>query len=151
MTLRVDPQIQVARPRWRLNVSLLDSSILQPNFSIVWSHLQGKKAKFVNIIQWWEIMAKPQFKQFYINQGKEQQKLKRGLLMYHETRLRELYDYANMDCLIDYEKIKEVKSKIETYREKEVEGIRIRSSNKDLVSGKHIYKYLIAKQKERSQ
>ena len=150
-TIRLNSQIQVARPRWRLNVSLLESSIIKKNFEIIWSHLQERKTSFSNIIQWWEIMAKPQFKLFYINQGKEQNRLKRGLLRYYEMSLRELYDRANSDSFIDHERIRDFKNKIDLYREKEVEGIRIRSRIQDMICGERISRYLISKQKEIAQ
>ena len=96
-------------------------------------------------------MAKPQFKQFYINQGKEQHRLKQGVLRYYEMSLRELYNSANNDNLIDYERIRDIKNKIDSYREKEVEGIKIRSRIQDFICGENISRYLIAKQKEIAQ
>ena len=71
VTLDLAPQIQVARPRWRLNVSLLNDNCRKENFLRIWSYLQDKIEMFPNIIQWWEEMAKPQIRKFYINQGIE--------------------------------------------------------------------------------
>ena len=94
---------------------------------------------------------KPQIKTFYIFQGKEHKKLEQGLLNYYEIKLRKLYDDANNENIIDYVNIKELTNKIDSYREKAVEGIRIRSRVQDAISGEKISKHLIAKQKDISQ
>ena len=70
VTLNATPQIQISRPRWRLNVSLLNKDIIKHNFNITWSHLQRRKPLFPNVTQWWEEFVKPQIKTFYIFQGK---------------------------------------------------------------------------------
>ena len=79
VTLEISTQIQVAKPRWRLNVSLLGIDTVKSNFYIIWSHLLRRKHMYPNLIQWWDLLAKPQIKQYYINQGKEQKQLKLGL------------------------------------------------------------------------
>ena len=96
-------------------------------------------------------MVKPQVKTFYIHQGKEQKKFEQGLLNYYEIKLRALYDQANNENILDYAMIKEIKSKIDSYREKAAEGIRIRSRVQDAICGEKISRYLIAKQKDISQ
>ena len=63
-------------------------------------------------------MVKPQIKQFYVYQGVEQSKLKRGLMTYFENKLRNAYEKANNDNIVDIEKIKDLKSRIETHRKK---------------------------------
>ena len=106
---------------------------------------------FPNLIHWWETMVKPQVKTFYIHQGKEQKKLEQGLLNYYEIKLRTLYDQANNEHILDFVMIKELNNKIDSYREKAVEGIRIRSRVQDAICGEKISRYLIAKQKDISQ
>ena len=91
VTLDIGNQIQVARPLWRLNVSLLENKNIQSNFYRLWYLLQ-RKNKFTNIVQWWEMMVKPHIKIFYINQGKEEKSLKQGRLKYFESNLRNLYE-----------------------------------------------------------
>ncbi|CAL4195845.1 unnamed protein product [Meganyctiphanes norvegica] len=118
VTLDIAQNIQLSRPRWRLNVSLLKTDIIKENFNIIWFHIQRRKQMFPNLIDWWEIMAKPQFKQFYIHQGKEQKRLSQGLTIYYEKKLRTLYEKANNENVLDYEKIKQIKNKIDSYREK---------------------------------
>ena len=60
VTLEISKQIQVARPRWRLNVSLLENNMIKNNFYRLWSHLLERKQMFQNSIQWWDLMVKPQ-------------------------------------------------------------------------------------------
>lgn len=151
VSLDIAVQTHVARPRWKLNVSLLENENVQANFVIVWSHLLERRNMFPNLIQWWEILVKPQIKTFYITQGKEIKRLKLGLLNYLENNLRELYDNANVNNIIDYDMIHDIKNKIDLYREKEVEGIKVRSRLKDNIHGEGISRHLIAKQKELSQ
>ena len=151
VTLDIAQNIQLSRLRWRLNVSLLKTDIIKENFNIIWFHIQRRKQMFPNLIDWWEIMAKPQFKQFYIHQGKEQKRLSQGLTIYYEKKLRTLYEKANNENVLDYEKIKQIKNKIDSYREKAVEGIRIRSRVQDVIYGEQISRYLIAKQKDIAQ
>ena len=43
---------------------------------------------FPNLIHWWEEMAKPQIKTFYIQRGREQKKFEQDLLNYYEIKLR---------------------------------------------------------------
>ena len=64
VSLDIAPQMNVARPRWRLNVSLLENETVQTNFFIVWSHLLERKSMFQNLVQWWEVLAKPQKNNF---------------------------------------------------------------------------------------
>ena len=104
--LALNPQMQVARPRWRMNVSLLGIDIIKQNLNRNWNIFQLKKNSYTNIIQWWEEFVKPQIKYFYINVGKEQNKLKKGLMEYYERKLRKLYDNANNCNIIDYDMIK---------------------------------------------
>ena len=53
--------------------------------------------------------------------------------------------------IIDYDTINSLKNRIESYREKEVEGIRVRSRIQDNINCEHISRYLISKQKELGQ
>ena len=138
-------------PHKRLNVSLLDNDTIKTNFLIIWSYLLERKEMFPNLIQWWDELAKPQIKKFYIHQGKEQKQLRQGLLKYFENNLRMLYDNANNDNIIDFDMMNSLKNKIDSYKEKEVEGIRIRCRIQDNVHCERISKYLIAKQKEIAQ
>ena len=80
VTLEISTDLQIARPRWRLNVSLLDILSVKNSFKIIWSYLLQKKQMYPNVILWWEQMAKPQIKKFYMIQGKEQKQLKQGLI-----------------------------------------------------------------------
>ena len=67
---------------------------------------------FPNLIHWWEEMAKPQIKTFYIQIGREQKKFEQGLLNYYDIKLRTLYDKANNDNILEYEMINELKKKL---------------------------------------
>ena len=96
-------------------------------------------------------MAKPQIKRFYMIQGKEQKQLKQGLLKYLENNLRALYDNANDNNIIDFDMINSIRNKIDSHRDKEIEGIRIRSRIQDNIHCEQISRYLITKQKEISQ
>ena len=93
--------MQISRPRWKLNVSLLNNNMIYENFNIMWSYLQQRKPMFYNLINWWEEMVKPQIKTFYIIQGKEQKKFEQGLLKYYEIKLRTLYDKHNNDNILE--------------------------------------------------
>ena len=117
VTLDINTQVQIARPRWRLNVFLLQNENVQSNFYRVWSFLLERKRMFSDIIQWWEVMVKPQLKQYYINQGKEQKNLKQGLLRYLENNLRSLYDNANHDNTIDYDMMHTIKNRIDSIKD----------------------------------
>ena len=151
VSLELAPNIQVARPRWRLNVSLLEDTNRKENFHRIWSYIQDRKSNYPNLIQWWESLAKPQTKRFFINQGKEEKKLKQGQLKYLERNLRNLYEIANNDNIVDYEKIQQLRNEIDHHRNTLAKGLRIRSRIQDAIHGEKISSYLISKQKEISQ
>ena len=52
VSMDINTQIHVARPRWRLNVSLLENENVQSNFCRTWSYIIERKYMFTNIIQW---------------------------------------------------------------------------------------------------
>ena len=147
VSLQVSTQIQISRPRWRLNVSLLKNELVQENFNRQWINILGKKSSFPNIIQWWDGMAKPEIKKFYIIQGKEQKRMKDGLMKYYENKLNKLYETANNDNIFEYEAISDIKQLIDSLKQKDVEAIRIRSKDQDDIGREKVSKYLIAKQK----
>ena len=151
VSLCIAPQIQVDRPRWKLNVSLLENTTIKTNFEKTWSYVKRRKSMFPNVIQWWDEMVKPTIKTLYINQGKEKNKLKLGLINYYETKLRKLYEAANNCNVFDYDAIKDMKHKIDSIREKDVEAIKVRSRIQDNICGEKISRYLIAKQKDITQ
>ena len=79
MELNISSQIKIGRPQWRLNVSLLKDELVKSNLCLIWSHLQRKKSSFASIIVWWEELVKPTLKSFYIQQGKENKKIPKGI------------------------------------------------------------------------
>lgn len=91
----ISTQVQIGRPLWKLNVSLIKEDLIKANFGILWAHFQRKKSSFPNIICWWEDLVKPGMKKFYIQQGIENRKYQHGLINYLEMQLRREYEIAN--------------------------------------------------------
>ena len=151
MELNVSSQVKVGRPQWRLNVSILKDELVKANMGTIWSHLQRKKSSFTNIICWWEELAKPTLKSFYIQQGKEKKKYQMGLINYLEINLRKQYEIANQTGVTNFEEIKSIKQDIDSYRQHIALGIKVRSRVQDSLANETISKYLIAKQKDISQ
>ena len=66
--------------------------MIKANFASMWTYLQNKTTSFPDAICWWEEMAKPNIKRFYIQQGKENKKMQYGLINYLELKLRKHYE-----------------------------------------------------------
>ena len=43
VSLQISSQIEVGRPMWKLNTSLLNKILIKDNFHILWSHIKNKK------------------------------------------------------------------------------------------------------------
>ena len=149
--INISRTVQVGRPQWRQNVSLLKDNLIKENFSIMWAYLQSRKRSFSNVISWWEELVKPNIKKFYIQQGKENKRLQYGLINYLETKLRKQYEIANVTGTSNYNEIQSIKSQIESYRQKLAIGVKVRSRIQDTMANENISKFLIAKQKEIAQ
>ena len=140
-------QIELGRPRWKLNTSLLTKDLIKQNFQTLWLHLQSQKRHYNTIIQWWEELVKPRVKKYFIMQGKEENNFKYGTLNYLEYKLRHQYEIANTSGIINKEIIDTLRIRIETIRDEMAEGIKIRAKLQDKLNGEKISNYIIAKQK----
>ena len=147
----ISTQVQIGRPLWKLNVSLLKDDLIKENVKIVWSHLQRKKQSFPDIIAWWDELVKPNLKKFYIEQGREKKKYQYGLINYLEINLRHQYEIANNTGINNFDEIKLIKAEIDLHREKIAVGVKIRSRVQDCLANETMSRYLIAKQKEIAQ
>ena len=149
--INISTTVQIGRPQWRMNVSLLKDNLIKENFGIMWAYLQTKKGSFTNILSWWEDLVKPNIKRFFIQQGREKNRLQYGLINYLETELRKQYEISNETGTINYSEIRSIKSELDSYRQQLATGVKVRSRVQDTMANETISKFLIAKQKEIAQ
>ena len=146
--LNLSSHIEIGRPRWKLNTSLLTKILTKDNFCILWYHLRGRKRFYNSISLWWEKLVKPQIKKYFVLQGIEESKFKYGTLNYLELKLRRQYEIANISGVINKDTIDSLKNRIDCIRDDMAKGVKIRTRLQDAICGENVSNYLIAKQKE---
>ena len=148
VNLQISTQIEVGRPLWKLNTSLLDKILNKENFRMLWYQLRGRKRYYQHTSLWWENLVKPQIKSFFAFQGKEENRFKYGTLKYLEVKLRKQYEISNSVGVINKDTIDTLKNRIDNIRDDMAKGVKIRTRLQDAICGENISNYLIAKQKE---
>ena len=88
VNLQLCTTIEIGRSRWKLNTSLLNKTHIKEDFQSLWVNLRERKRFYQQTISWWEDLVKPQVKRFFALRGKEESKLKYGVLNYLELKLR---------------------------------------------------------------
>ena len=108
---------------WKLNNSILNDEDFLPSFKHLWSDLQKRKDKYAKISDWWDIVAKPEIKEFCIMFSKHRR------LTRNET-YKFLLSYLKI-VLADnnWEEIVRVKEKLHSMVIQDSLGIVIRSRN----------------------
>ena len=131
-----------------MNTSLLINKLVKQNFQALYQHLRYKKRYYQSTSLWWEDLVKPNIKKYFSVQGKEESKIKYGMLNYLEYKLRRQYEISNTSGIINKERIDSIKSRIDSIRDDMAKGVKVRTRLQDTLNGENISSYLIAKQKE---
>ena len=140
------PEIpKVGRYYWKMNVALLDKDNIKEDFQIEWDGIKNNINRYDTINDWWEIYAKTQIKNFFINKGREENAKKYGLLEYLEYKLNRLYEIQNRTGQLNYPEVKEVKDRVNAIKAEILEGVKIRNRMDEQVEGEKVSAYLIGK------
>ena len=131
---------------WKLNTSLLELPGIESRFKEEWERIASLKSRYTNSITWWDKVAKPQIKTFFIKVGREEKQKKYGLLNFLEYSLNRLYNQVNISGEVEYCKIKLVKDRIDRIKLDILNGVRVRSRVEEQLQGEHVSAYLIKKQ-----
>ena len=78
--------------------------------------------------------------------GKQENQRKYGLIQYLEHALHELYQKQSKSQIIDYDKEKNLKNRINELKLEILEGVKIRSRILDETEGEKVSAHLIGKQ-----
>ena len=146
MTINLPNEIKRGKYYWKLNTSLLDDKIIKDRFKIEWDRIKSYISFYDTIINWWEMYAKYQIKNFFIDIGREENHKKYGMLEYLELKLNRLYDRLNKTGQMDYKEVKRIKDRINSIKTEILEGVKIRSRIQEQIEGEKISAYLIGKQ-----
>ena len=76
MTINLPDEIKRGKYYWKLNISLLEDKIIKDRFKIEWDRIKNFISFYDNIINWWEMYAKYQIKNCFIDLGKEENQKK---------------------------------------------------------------------------
>ena len=131
---------------WKMNTSLLKNENIRSKFIDEWENIRKSKSNFQNLNKWWDQYAKYKIKMFFIKMGKQENQKKYGLIQYLEHALHELYQRQNKSQIIDYDKEKFLKNRINELKLEILEGVKIRSRILDETEGEKVSAYLIGKQ-----
>lgn len=110
--LNVSTSIKVGRFYWELNTKLLDLVNIENEFKATWVYLCRSKNKYKNINEWWELCAKEGIQRFFKSKGKEESKMRQGLIKYLECKLNCLYKDIHSTGNIDMHEANRLKNKI---------------------------------------
>ena len=146
MTINLPDEIKRGKYYWKLNISLLEDKIIKDRFKIEWDRIKNFISFYDNIINWWEMYAKYQIKNFFIDIGKEENQKKYGMLEYLEHKLNRLYDRLNKTGQMNYQEVKRLKDRINSIKTEILEGVKIRSRIQEQIEGEKVSAYLIGKQ-----
>ena len=137
---------KIGRYYWKLNVSLLDDDNIKTRFNKEWTRITNAIRYYDTINIWWEMYAKIQIKNFFIDIVKEENQKKYGLIQYLEYKLNRLYDKCNKTGKIEYMDVKQLKDRINELKNKTLEGVKVRARIQEQIEGEKISPYLIGKQ-----
>ena len=141
-TLNIEGTPAPGKYYWKLNTSLLEDTYVKQRFKELWITLKRKVENYQSINEWWENFVKLKIKSFFINEGKIANKKTYGLIEYLECCLANLYISDGNN----YNEIKLLKGRINTYKNKILEGVKIRSRITEQIEGEQMSAYLIQKQ-----
>ncbi|CAL4122766.1 unnamed protein product, partial [Meganyctiphanes norvegica] len=131
---------------WKMNVELLNRIDIKDDFKKEWSKIKLSINNYESINTWWDMHAKIQIRNFFIDIGKKENQMKFGLLQYLEIKLNRLYDTLNKTGEINYNEVKSIKNRISMIKTKILEGVKIRNRMQDQIEGEKISAHLIGKQ-----
>ena len=141
-TLNIEGTPVPGKYYWKLNTSLLDDTLVKQRFSELWNSLKRQIHNYQSINDWWENFVKLKIKTFFINEGKVANKKIYGMIEYLDCCLANLYVSDGNN----YNEIKLLKGRINTFKSKILEGVKIRSRITEQIEGEQMSAYLIQKQ-----
>ena len=65
-----------------------------------------EKHRFNNINEWWDLYVKKEIKFFFIQEGKQLNERKYGMIKFLEYSLNRLYNNINITGNLDYDEVK---------------------------------------------
>ena len=135
VTLNLPDEVRIGKYYWKLNTSLLEDKIIKDKFKIEWVNIKKSINAYDTINDWWEMHAKFQIKNFFVDIGKEENQKKYGLLEYLEFKLNRLYEKLNRTGQMNYEELKTLKDRISSIKTQILEGVKIRNRIQDQIEG----------------
>ena len=133
VSLEISEEINIGRPTWKLNTSLLSNTLIKLNFQALYQHLRGKRRYYQSTSIWWEDLIKPNIKKYFAVQGKEESKSKYGMLNYFEYKLRSQYEIADTLGTINKVIIDSIKVSIDSIRDDMAKGVTVRTRLQDIL------------------
>ena len=67
MTINLPDEIKRGKYYWKMNTSLLENKIIKDRFKSEWERIKSSISFYDSIINWWEMFAKYQIKDFFIS------------------------------------------------------------------------------------
>ena len=110
--------VEMGKYYWKLNTKLLDDIQVEHEFKNEYNKMVKFKSKYESINEWWEGCAKVGISKFFKKKGREESKLKQGLLKYFEIKLNKLYKDFHSNGQLDLSETKRLKTKINFIKEK---------------------------------
>ena len=142
----LDCNISLGKFYWKLNTKLLELDDIEVEFKYYWDNLCKEKHLHVNLNEWWGNCAKIKIKKFFQKKGREESNFKQGLIRYLEGKLHRLYQTLHDSGILNIEKTKRLKDKINNLKGDILEGVRIRARIKEQVEGEVASSSLLGKQ-----
>ena len=146
MTIKLPNTPKIGKFYWKLNVALLDNDDIKNEFKTEWIRIKSNINNYDTINDWWELCAKIQIRNFFIEKGKEESQKRYGLLQYLEHKLNRLYEKLNRTNRINYNDVKDLKDRISAIKTEILEGVKIRSRILEQIEGEKVSAYLVGRQ-----
>ena len=146
MKMNLDSITKKGSYYWKMNVNLLISEEIKENFREFWQNCVRHIYNYNNICEWWEQLAKPQIKKFFIKQGKISKKLALGKIKYLEHKLHRICNEIHNTGNLDFGEVKRLKSKINDLKSEMLEGVKIRAKILENTDGEKPSAYLLGKE-----
>ena len=109
---------------WKMNVRILSEDNYLKGFKALWSSLLKQEGSYKGVAEWWDLLCKPEIKNFSLDYSKKRAKLRKGYINYLYFTLGKAY--SQRDWLI----IAKTQAKLSEMQLEDSKGLIIRSKNK---------------------
>ena len=113
---------------WKLNVSILEDEDFEENFISLWTGLKVEQARFSDIADWWEMVAKPAIREFCFEFSKQRKARRNDSKAFWFAYLKIVLEEKN------WIEVARVKTKLMDMLQEDAFGYVVRSRFKNNVS-----------------